>query len=225
MSRFTAQLNDVHQATGGLYDQIVKVNPAIADQMVRTRDNATEWNLLAKAYALADTNQRAAIANAAFGRGNIGTGRVLLATDAAGGLGGLAASQTGVLTDEQIKRFAELKSKIEETNRTAKDLMASIWTDEVLTRELQAAERFERIAKAAKDLAGQQSGMGFWEKFFDNIGRAEIEHAAVDERPGSAENENHNRASAQRYGPVKAALRRLHAAAVGRQGNRRGRAQ
>lgn len=178
LSRFTAQLNDVHQAQGTLYTEILKVNPVIADQMVKTRDNVVEWNLLAKAYALADTNQRAAIANAAFGRGNIGTGRLLESTASAGGVGALAAQQLGVLSDEQIKKFAELKSKIDETNRTAKDLMASIWTEDVLQRELQAAQQFERIARAAKDIHDNEPG-GAWSRFWADVGRALSGDAAV----------------------------------------------
>ena len=109
LSQFTAQLNQVHQATGPLYDQILKVNPAIAAQMVSARDAATEWNLLAKAYAAADTAQQAAIARAAFGRGGIGTGRLLTATTNAGGVDALSQQNTNVLTDQQIAKFAELK--------------------------------------------------------------------------------------------------------------------
>lgn len=172
LSRFTSQLDQMHQATGPLYDQIVKVNPAIADQMVKTRDAATAWNLLAQAYTAADTAQRAAIARAAFGRGGIGTGRLLEATAGAGGLDALSAQNSNVLTDAQIKKFAELTSKIAETNKTAKDLMASLWTEDVLERELQAAQRFERIAKAAKEIHDADPGTTAWGRFWESVGRA-----------------------------------------------------
>lgn len=165
LSRFTAQLDQVHQATGPLYDQIRKVDSGLADQLVKTRDNATAWNLLAQAYTKADTAQRAAIALAAFGRGNIGTGRVLESTAAAGGIDAAAQRQSAVLTNAQIDKFAELNSKIEDTQKHARDLMASLWTQDVLERQLRFWETLDKIAQS---VAGFKTS-GAWDKFLTGL--------------------------------------------------------
>lgn len=150
LDRFTAQLDQVHRAQGPLYEQILQINPAIADQIVKSRDAATSLNLLAQAYANAATDaQKASLANAAFGRGGIGTGRLLGAIAAQGGVAGVAANNPGVLTEAETKQFAELSVQIADTERHARDLMASLWTAEVLERQLQFWHAFDDVAKTA----------------------------------------------------------------------------
>src|SRR5439155_24905639 len=125
----------------------------------------------ARAYRDATSeSQRMAIARAAFGRQGAIMGPVL-GTIADKGLP--SQSDLGI-SDAQIKEFARLRAQVEETEKRARNILASIFTKEGLDLALAAAERMERFAKAAKDAADQREGLGWFQSFFAGMTRQAI---------------------------------------------------
>lgn len=139
LERFGVQLAELQKGSGAFYDELNRVNPALVLQLATTKDNATAWNILAQAYAQADDKQQALIAHAAFGRGGAGSGRLLNATAQAGGIQGLA-SPDAMLSSDEVNRWADLKTTIDSTFKSAKDLQATLFTQDVLDRQKQAAD-------------------------------------------------------------------------------------
>ena len=70
--------------------------------------------------------------------------------------------QNIILTQEQAERFDQLKDKIDATRQRAKDLMATLWTEDMLQRELKHVEYMERAARAAARMAENPS---WWNRF------------------------------------------------------------
>lgn len=148
--RFAVGLGSLRDGTGTLYTELQRVNPSLVTQLAVTKDNATAWNLLAQAYSQADSQQQALIAHAAFGRGGAATGRLLSATASAGGISGLE-TPADLISQADVDKWAALKTQIDQTNKITKDLMAEIFTPDVLAREKQAADTALEWAKALKD--------------------------------------------------------------------------
>lgn len=171
IDRFTVSLEELRRGQGQALEQIQRINPALAEELARTRDTAAAIDVLARAWARADIAQRNALARAVFGGSGIDMGRVLAQVAGAGGLGPLAAElqPSVVLTQQQVERFEELKNKIEETRKRARDLSASMFTEEMLQRQLQWAELMERGALALKRM--EESGeRGWWRRMWDFLG-------------------------------------------------------
>lgn len=179
--RMTSQLDDARRATGPLYDDVRRVNGGLADELRQTSSTADAINVLARAYSQAgDAAAKAAIARAAFGgRGGAALGPVLGQIADAGGIQALTVSmgRFNEASDEQTRRWARMQAQIDETNKRARNLLASIFTGEGLAAQLAAAKAMERIATAAKDVAAQREGLSFLEKLFINVAEAEARMA------------------------------------------------
>lgn len=184
MERLTISVEQLRLGQGNLLAQVTRLNPALADQLARTRDTTSAVDLLAKAWENADVAQRNALARAVAGRTGIDFGRLLGQVSEAGGVDALTAAQQKniVLTNQQIESFAKLKIQVDEAERHAKDLMGSLWTEDVLTRQLQAAQIMERIAIAAKQIAEESSK----KTFMQNVGDYFTSFFSPNGRPGSA---------------------------------------
>jgi lambda family phage tail tape measure protein len=173
--RFEVQMGSLRDGTGTLYTDLMKVNPALVSQMASTKDAATAWNLLAQAYAMADQQQQALIAHAAAGgrNGTAGAGNLLTATNAAGGIQGLQ-TPADLLSSDQVTQFAQLKTQIDATNLSAKNLIASLYASDVLSAEKTAADGYLAMAQGLKAIADQQQGMSWFEKFLSLLGQADL---------------------------------------------------
>lgn len=170
--RFTVNLGGLKNGTGALYTQLEKVNPSLVDQLSVTKDNVVAWNLLARAYAQADEQQRALIAHAAFGRGAAAQGRVLLATNQAGGIDG--ADQANAFTRQQIEQWAALRTEISTTLSEAGRNIASIFTGPVLELEARFTNKFLEFSNEIKGFTPSQA----WDKFVEqmlSLGDAKID--------------------------------------------------
>jgi hypothetical protein len=164
--KFSVSLGQLRDGTGSLYTQLQKVNPSLVNQLSVTKDSATAWNLLAQAYAQADKQQQALIARAAFGRGGAAEGGVLLATANAGGIAGLqAANSEDAISQEQIKRWAQLTVQINSATEAASHNFQSIFTTQILTSEKNFAENMLAISQYAKAFTVSED----WKKFTDFI--------------------------------------------------------
>jgi hypothetical protein len=170
--RFTAQLSNVHEASGPLYELLLRINPQIAQQMVNARSAAAEWDLLAKAYRAAATEaERAELTRLAFGRGGLAMGGLLGATANAGGLGGLQQQNPANATNDEIKRWAQLSGTIAATKKELEEAMAAMWTDDVLSREMRALETLRAIVEQQRQLK-EESGGSWWTGFWRQVAEA-----------------------------------------------------
>jgi hypothetical protein len=167
--RMTGQLAEAHRANGTLYEDVRKINVGLADELRQTTTTADAINVLARAYKQAgDDATKAQIARAAFGgRGGQALGPVLGQIADAGSLGVLSDKMRSLndATDVETKHWAQMQAQIDETNKRAKNILASIFTEEGLQMQLAAAQVMERIARAAKSIADQQQGLTAAQRF------------------------------------------------------------
>jgi hypothetical protein len=177
--RLTFQLNDARRASGSLYDEVRQVSGGLAEELRSTTTTSQGIDVLARAWRNAGNEaQKAAIARGIFGRQGAAAGPVLGAIADAGGLDALAGS-TKVLkeaTDEQNKAWAKMRAETVEMEKQAKNILASIFTEEGLRAAHLAAELMRDAAVAAKDLASQKEGLSWWQRLFAQI----AENSAAD---------------------------------------------
>lgn len=152
LARFSEQLDGVRQGSGNLYNELMKINPALTLQMQTTSSMQQELNLLAKAYAetggAADKLAKTALGNSALGG-------VLTSISDASGMSGLVNNmqQYETATSAEVAQWADLKDQIDQTKAHAEGVLDSIFTTELLQGELSTAQFFDRFASAAKDFA------------------------------------------------------------------------
>lgn len=166
--KFGVQLSELQKGTGTFYTELQKVSPELTRQMASTRDAAAAWDILSKAYAEADVRQQALIAHAAFGRGGAGSGRLLTATAEAGGIGGLQAktNPNDIFDDATIQRVGALKTLLDETKSSSANILASIYSEQVLQDQVKFAIKQKEINETLKETSGQFS---YWGSFFSNL--------------------------------------------------------
>ncbi len=175
VERFTVSFEALKTGSGPLFTALAKIDPELVRQMGTAKDTTTAFNLLAQAYASATTeSQKAALARAAGGgKGGSGdAGLVLGSVASSGGLDRAAASMDtfGVLTSDEIQRWAKMDTQIAATLRRAKDGMASIFTDTVKQEELVFAQGMERIAIEAERISKLTPAQA-WTEWFVNMGK------------------------------------------------------
>ena len=153
--RFSVQIEELRRGTGGLFEGLNRLDPALARQLATTRSAAEAWDLFAKAVAGASREEANALAKAAFGRSGIPMTRLAGATTEAGGTAGLERSlaEIDTLTTEQLKHWDELKDKIDFTSKLAKQNLASIFAGDVLKMQLQYEESWLRFSQSAKSFS------------------------------------------------------------------------
>ncbi len=160
--RFTANLASARDGTGTLFTSLEKINPTLAVQIASTKSGAEAWDLLAKATSSAtDATQRAQLAKAAFGRGGVQDVPVLVATDQAGGLDAYSEEvqkATGI-TDELTKHTAQLRAEIEANKKQAENVYASLYSDQILTRQAKFAKVQLDIAQTIAGYAKKAGGI------------------------------------------------------------------
>lgn len=164
--RLTVNLTDARRASGDLFDQTQLLGGGLADELRNADTEQKGIMALAKAYHFAaDEGQRAAIAKAAFGKAGVGQGPVLETIFNAGGIENLSnkTKELNDATSAQTKRWAEMQAQIDILNKSAKNIMASIFTEDGLNKALAVAQYMERIARSAKEAAQQREGLSFFQ--------------------------------------------------------------
>jgi lambda family phage tail tape measure protein len=187
LEKFTIAWDELRHGSGAALDQLRRVAPELVNQLGAAKDAASALDILARAYAKAtDEAQRNAIARAFFGRGGVSTGNAILSNIGADGINKLAAEATaagGTIDRALIERLKNLKVQIEETNNRARILTATLFSEDVLTRELRAAELYERIAKAARDIIEADPAQSAWGRFWEQVGQAMSEGSTAGASP------------------------------------------
>lgn len=168
LSQGMAMLRD---GSGPLYDALNKVDHGLVDQLSRTTDLGTALNLLAQAYAKADSSfTKTQIAKAAGGNAKFGA--VLQGIADAGSVEALTQAQQRNITisEEQGKALNDLQNKIDALKAHTKDTMASLFATDVKQRELEAAEVLDRMANRMKEMKENASG-SWWVNFLAAIAK------------------------------------------------------
>lgn len=151
--RFTVSLEELRSGSGQLFDIMGKINPALRDQLAAAKTTAAAWDILAKAIEKADLTQRNALARAAFGRTGIGMTRLAGASTEAGGLSGLEGNVSKFApSQEDLRRWDELKDRIDYLKSTSSDVFTSLFADDLLNAQMRFFEGLLRIAEALKDI-------------------------------------------------------------------------
>lgn len=142
LERFSVAMDDVKKGSGSAYEAILEINPGLAQQFTKVKDLSAAWDLFAKAIKGADLEQANKLARGMFGRSGVEITRLARANADAGGIDGVVAQLKEVdrLTKEQTKRWDDLGDTINENMKIAKQNIAAIFTDAVLS----GMERFSR---------------------------------------------------------------------------------
>lgn len=150
--RFSVQLEELRRGSGELFNALNRIDPALTDQIAGTRDAGQAWDIFARALARADRELANVAAKAAFGRTGIPFTRLAGATNEAGGIAALeqGLGRVNTLTVEQLKRWDELKDRIDFTSKTARDNLVSIYADDVLAGQLKFYEALLLVSQTAK---------------------------------------------------------------------------
>ena len=181
--RFTVSLGALKNGSGTLRTELLKVNPALVNQLSVAKDAATGWNLLAQAYSAADKQQQALISRAAFGRGGAAEGAVLQATADAGGIGGLP--NENAVSTAQIAQWSKLTTQINSATEAAQHNFQSIFTPDILTGEKNFAQGMLTISQAARDFAMSEDFKKYFEFLSNPIVAGAIGGAVVGAVGGS----------------------------------------
>lgn len=166
VDKFTAKLTELRTASGPLYDQILKIDSGIAQQMLTTKDTTAEIDLLAKAYKEAGADGNALLI-AAGGRGGVVAAPVIGAIGDAGGLNALndAMDKGSRLSDDLTKKLATLKATNDSLKDDIQNNIASLFSSSILQNQVQARSTVLDITTALKGF----SLSGDWSKFVDDI--------------------------------------------------------
>jgi len=149
VERFSIGLFEARKGSGALFDQVNKINPALARQLAEATSTAQGWDVLAQAIKGAtDAAQRNALARAAFSRGGIETGLVAAATVDQGGvakMGEQIAKNTG-LTQEWVKETARLRQENIELEKATTAAMDAAFALPMLQRQNEYLRTLKEIA-------------------------------------------------------------------------------
>ncbi len=157
--RFSVQLEELRRGTGGLHETMSRINPALTEQLAKTRSAGEAWDVFSRAVAGASREQANALSKGAFGRTGIAFTRLAGASVEAGGLAGLEGglSSRSILRPDQLRLWDELKDKIDYTSKTARDNIASIFATPVLQAQLAFVQRFKDFSEEAKNFSPSQA--------------------------------------------------------------------
>lgn len=166
MQRFTAQLDETRRGQGDLYAMLLRIDPALANEMALSRDTATAIDVLAKAYDKAGTSKQKL--DRLIGGKQGGTiGLLFQDVGKQGGMDNVTdefKKSGDAIDDALIKRVARLKAEIADMSQDAKRNIASIYSAEVLEREKVFTEKFLEFSRDIKNFTPGQ-----WDKFKDGL--------------------------------------------------------
>jgi len=160
IEKFTVGLAEARKGTGALFEQVRAINPVLAEQLAATTNAAQGWDVLAQAMkATTDQSQKAALSRASFGRGGIELGLLAGKTADAGGIVAMgdAISRNTGLTDEWVKKTAQLRAENAQLEKQIQTMKESIYAQPVLARINEALKLEKQITE---ELLRRKSIMG-----------------------------------------------------------------
>lgn len=171
LQRLSVNLADAKRGTGALYEDLFRINPELAHQVAGAKGVAEAYDLIGKAIKQASDAQDATranqIARAAFGRSPGTQGALASDVYGSGGMNALAASYQNAgkaLDSGLLKKLEELSVKNKLLEQQIKDINASIFAEDVLTRINRVDEAMLHIAQHTKEMhdATKDESWGQW---------------------------------------------------------------
>jgi len=156
LQRFTSQLEQAHRGEGELFQQLQRVDPALAIRLARTNDNAEALEVYAAALNKASTAERAGLARAGLGRTGFDVGLLLSQIGKEGGIGALTDEfrKSGDAIDkEMIERVRKIKREIDDMAGDAERNFASIFSVGLLEAQFKFYETWRDISRIAKEFS------------------------------------------------------------------------
>lgn len=153
--RFSVSLDELRRGSGSLHEGLNRINPTLSTQLALARSTGEAWDILAKAIAGATTQeQRNALARAAFGRSGVPMTRLASETVAGGGLGILeSANALDAISQAQLRRWDEIKDRIDIATSAGKKNFTSIFAEDVLQLQERAATNLLTLSRIAKEFS------------------------------------------------------------------------
>lgn len=151
LERFSVAMDDVKKGVGPVFESILEINPALAQQMKQVGSLTEAWDIFSKAIKQSDLEQSNKLARSVFGRSGVEITRLARSNADAGGIGGLTNQLKEVdrITAAQAERWDELGDKIAENMKAAKQNVAAIFTEPVLNALLTFSGGFLELSRVA----------------------------------------------------------------------------
>lgn len=152
LERFSVAMDDVKKGVGPVFESILEINPALAQQMKQVGSLTEAWDIFSKAIKQSDLEQSNKLARSVFGRSGVEITRLARSNADAGGIGGLTNQLKEVdrITAAQAERWDELGDKIAENMKAAKQNVAAIFTEPVLNALLTFSGGFLELSRVAR---------------------------------------------------------------------------
>jgi len=152
LERFSVAMDDVKKGVGPVFESILEINPALAQQMKQVGSLTEAWDIFSKAIKQSDLEQSNKLARSVFGRSGVEITRLARSNADAGGIGGLTNQLKEVdrITAAQAERWDELGDKIAENMKAAKQNVAAVFTEPVLNALLTFSSGFLELSRVAR---------------------------------------------------------------------------
>jgi hypothetical protein len=169
LEKFSVEMQEVRLAAGGTYEKLLAIDPAMARNVASAGSLTKAYELISKAIKNTDLERANEIARAFFGRGGVEQTRLMRVVADADGLKGVIAElhEADIITAKQAERWDTLGDKITENMKAAKQNIASIFTDDVLTRAERFSKAFLDLSRDVKEF-GISEGLQKFIDFFSN---------------------------------------------------------
>lgn len=153
LERFSVAMDDVKKGTSPVFESILEINPALAQQMKQVTSLTEAWDVFSRAIKQSDLEQANKLARSVFGRSGVEITRLARANTDAGGLGGLTSQLKEVdrITAEQAERWDTLGDKIAENMKAAKQNFAAVFTEPVLNALLTFSNGLLEVSRVARE--------------------------------------------------------------------------
>lgn len=162
VQRFAIALTDAKTASGPLYDQIRKINPALAEQLTKSEGMSQALHILGQAYQQAGADG-AKLLRSAGGQGAQGAASVISALGSVDDVNKLvsATSKQTQLTKDQIETYASLRAQINSTKDDIQNAIGTIFSGEVLRIEKEFYDTFLSLVLLMKDFTPSSGWLSF----------------------------------------------------------------
>ena len=168
MQNFAASVGQAQQGSGELFSSLLRINPQLAIEVSAAKSVGQAWDIVAQAYQAAANAGNAAgaasIGRAALGRGGAASAPALLGgTAQVGGLyqfGADAAAAGGTISNSLIPQLAALNAQLDEAKTKSTNTFESLFSQQVLTAELEFYQGLEKIATKLAEISAEQLGDG-----------------------------------------------------------------
>lgn len=169
LERFSVQMVDVRLQTGETYEKLLALGGGLAQQISTASSLSRAYELVSKAIKGTDLERANQIARAFFGRSGVEQTRLMRVVGDTAGLKGVIDElhKADVITAQQAERWDTLGDKIAENMKAAKQNIASIFTEDVLSAAEKFSKAFLDFTRSVKEFGINEDLRTFIE-FFQN---------------------------------------------------------